>query len=304
MIRCSSCRQSHWIYARLGKPGHGLEWLTGYTPYKCVGCNRNGWYRSHGTPAAMVELRRGLLVLSRTLGLPGGIIERNVRTVAGVLAVIFVLGISAGVLLFRPSPDSTAPSPVAAETAAAPAAEVAPVGTSAEPTPARDTAPAPVPPAPEVRQAVTPPVAAAPATVTEPVADTRVKSVATSKPAAPAAAPDKSVPKQAPAAVHAVRRQPEPARAASSRPKAARSAAPALPRYHGSLAVRSEPLGALVSVDGRVVGATPLRLKVVPAGSRVVRIQSEGYERWSSAARVVANKETSIVATLQRASDQ
>jgi hypothetical protein len=56
----------------------------------------------------------------------------------------------------------------------------------------------------------------------------------------------------------------------------------------------------VVTVDGRVVGATPLTLKVVKAGSRVVRIESEGYERWSFAARVVANKVTQVVATLQQ----
>ena len=55
-----------------------------------------------------------------------------------------------------------------------------------------------------------------------------------------------------------------------------------------------------MSVDGRVVGATPIVLKGVRVGSRVVRIESDGYERWSSATRVVANQETAIVATLQR----
>ena len=64
--------------------------------------------------------------------------------------------------------------------------------------------------------------------------------------------------------------------------------------------IKSEPLGAVVTVDGKVVGATPLMLKVVPAGSRVVRIESDGYERWSFAARVVANKVTQVVATLQQ----
>jgi hypothetical protein len=55
-----------------------------------------------------------------------------------------------------------------------------------------------------------------------------------------------------------------------------------------------------VLVDGQVVGVTPILVKGLRAGSRVVRIESEGYERWSSAARVVANQETAIVATLQR----
>ena len=77
-----------------------------------------------------------------------------------------------------------------------------------------------------------------------------------------------------------------------------------VPRFHGSLAVDSDPVGALVSIDGRVVGATPLLLKAVPAGSRVVRIESHGYERWSFAARVVANQEVRVVANLQRGPDQ
>jgi hypothetical protein len=84
----------------------------------------------------------------------------------------------------------------------------------------------------------------------------------------------------------------------------AHNASPALPRFRGSLVVHSDPVGAVVWVDGRVVGATPLLLKEVPAGSRVVRIESQGYERWSFAARVVANQELRIVATLQPASDQ
>lgn len=83
-----------------------------------------------------------------------------------------------------------------------------------------------------------------------------------------------------------------------------RKGSTAVPRFHGSLAVDSDPGGALVSVDGRVVGATPLLLKAVPAGSRVVRIESDGYERWSFAARVVANQQVRVVANLQRGPDQ
>jgi hypothetical protein len=75
-------------------------------------------------------------------------------------------------------------------------------------------------------------------------------------------------------------------------------------RYHGSLAIESDPSGALVSVDGRVVGSTPIVLKTIPAGSRVVRVESNGYERWSSAARVVANQQTRVLATLQRGSEE
>ena len=75
-----------------------------------------------------------------------------------------------------------------------------------------------------------------------------------------------------------------------------------LPQFRGSLRITSEPEGAVVTVDGRVVGATPVVLKDVRVGSRVVRIESNGYEPWSTAARVAAAKVTSVKATLQRGS--
>jgi hypothetical protein len=101
--------------------------------------------------------------------------------------------------------------------------------------------------------------------------------------------------------------RPKPARAAAVAPKPAQTTATAPsngPKFHGTLSISSEPLGALVWVDGELIGPTPVVLKKVAAGSVVVRIESGGYERWSSAARVVANKETSILASLQRGSDQ
>jgi hypothetical protein len=100
---------------------------------------------------------------------------------------------------------------------------------------------------------------------------------------------------------------PKPARAAAVAPKAAQTTAAAPsnePKFHGTLSISSEPLGALVWVDGELIGPTPVVMKKVAAGSVVVRIESGGYERWSSAARVVANRETSILASLQRTSDQ
>jgi hypothetical protein len=72
------------------------------------------------------------------------------------------------------------------------------------------------------------------------------------------------------------------------------------PRFRGSLAIDSHPRGALVFVDGQRAGSTPIVLNNVVAGSRVVRIESDGYELWSGAARVVANEQTRVTATLQR----
>jgi len=55
-----------------------------------------------------------------------------------------------------------------------------------------------------------------------------------------------------------------------------------------------------VFVNGKPVGSTPLVLREIPAGSRVVRIEADGYAPWSSAIRVVANQQTHIAATLRR----
>jgi len=82
----------------------------------------------------------------------------------------------------------------------------------------------------------------------------------------------------------------------ASAPRAAR---PNAPRYRGALAVNSMPNGASVFVNDRPVGRTPLVLNGMPTGSRVVRVELEGYRRWSSAVSVVANQRTRALAALQ-----
>jgi hypothetical protein len=103
--------------------------------------------------------------------------------------------------------------------------------------------------------------------------------------------------------------RPELPSAARPRPPAARTrtAPPTLPqasgtlaRYRGSLAINSDPPGARVLLNGQVVGSTPLLLRDLPAGSCVVRIEAEGYETWSTAARIVADQRARVSATLQR----
>jgi hypothetical protein len=69
--------------------------------------------------------------------------------------------------------------------------------------------------------------------------------------------------------------------------------------YRGSLAVNSAPTGATVLVNGVAVGTTPLLLKDVPVGSRVVRLELDGYKGWSSAVRVVANQRVRTAVDLQ-----
>jgi PEGA domain len=72
-------------------------------------------------------------------------------------------------------------------------------------------------------------------------------------------------------------------------------------KFVGSLRVDSQPAGAQVFVDGRPAGVTPLLDWELPAGSHVVRVEADGYSRWSSAVQVVAGKTLSLVANLQPA---
>jgi hypothetical protein len=79
---------------------------------------------------------------------------------------------------------------------------------------------------------------------------------------------------------------------------------PPTPSYRGSLAVASSPDGATVFMNGVAVGTTPLLLQDVPVGSRVVRIDLDGHERWSASVRIVVNEETRLTATLRPLSNR
>jgi len=332
---CSSCQQARWLKIRFGRFAGDLEWLTGWTSYRCHACEQRGWSRTHRTPPALNDFRRAFprLSLSRlprpkprlnrlslkklslrrpslsavSFTMPRG---RSLTTALGVVAS-FASGIWLGGVLF------SGPTPAEVQSLAA----------------ASQLAPRPVvwiaPPVDAVRAAVTPPVVTPPVATPPAVARLIPEVAATARVDPPRGAAVKAPPhgpaSSAPKPVirvgaardrrddkrkTVVAKTPGRAPEAAPRPSAVRatvtappSPAPApLPRYHGSLVIRSEPRGALVSVDGRVVGATPLLLKGIRAGSRVVRIESEGYERWSFSARVVANQETAVLATLQRAS--
>jgi hypothetical protein len=95
---------------------------------------------------------------------------------------------------------------------------------------------------------------------------------------------------------------PRPQTPAAAPPSAPRAASPTLARYRGSLAVNSVPAGARVFVNGLPAGATPLVLKGLPSGSRVVRVELDGYQNWSSAVNVVANQQVLTTAALHPSS--
>ena len=71
------------------------------------------------------------------------------------------------------------------------------------------------------------------------------------------------------------------------------------PGLVGSLLVDSNPSGAAVWINGVSQGRTPLRVSALPVGSRVVRLELPGYERWSWAVNIAANKRTPLLVKLQ-----
>jgi len=73
-----------------------------------------------------------------------------------------------------------------------------------------------------------------------------------------------------------------------------------LGRYSGALIVESKPSGAKVYVDNKLAGTTPLRIPSVPAGSHAIRLERDGYRRWSSSVRVVAAERNRVTASLER----
>lgn len=102
-----------------------------------------------------------------------------------------------------------------------------------------------------------------------------------------------------------------PARVTPARIRTAASSAAPPPReraqvvdveasFRGSLSITSTPQGAQVSLNGRVVGVTPLTLANLPAGSRAVQVRLDGYNPWSSGVQVVADQQTSVRANLTR----
>ena len=68
----------------------------------------------------------------------------------------------------------------------------------------------------------------------------------------------------------------------------------------GNLVVRSEPLGAEVSVGEGIQGTAPLLLKQLALGKYAVRVRLAGYEEWSGEAEVKADEFAEVSATLQR----
>ena len=70
--------------------------------------------------------------------------------------------------------------------------------------------------------------------------------------------------------------------------------------FAGSLSVDSRPIGAKVFVDDKLVGSTPFVMPEIGAGVHAVRIEHDGYQRWSSFVRVVSGERARVTASLEK----
>ncbi len=71
-------------------------------------------------------------------------------------------------------------------------------------------------------------------------------------------------------------------------------------QFVGGLVVDSRPTGARVFLDGRLVGTTPATVSTVGSGEHVVRLELDGYRRWSSSIRIVAGEQNRVTASLEK----
>jgi hypothetical protein len=71
-------------------------------------------------------------------------------------------------------------------------------------------------------------------------------------------------------------------------------------RFTGALVIDSRPAGARVFMDNRLVGTTPLVLDAVRAGEHALRLERDGYRRWTTQARIIAGERNRITASLER----
>jgi ElaB/YqjD/DUF883 family membrane-anchored ribosome-binding protein len=132
----------------------------------------------------------------------------------------------------------------------------------------------------------------------------RASTEQTSIPAAPAptavgATPSTTVPRSNPSPSSSEERVSTP-----QRPSPDRAPAPIADRpqtFVGTLSITSVPSGASVSINGKPAGVTPLRLPRQRAGSMAVQIARDGFERWSAAVRVPADRLTEVTARLRPA---
>jgi hypothetical protein len=92
--------------------------------------------------------------------------------------------------------------------------------------------------------------------------------------------------------------------AAARTQAAARTAAPGSSTsgtFTGAaLSVDSRPGGARVFIDGTLVGTTPVAVPQLGTGAHAIRLERDGYRRWSSSIRIVSGEANRVTASLER----
>jgi hypothetical protein len=91
-----------------------------------------------------------------------------------------------------------------------------------------------------------------------------------------------------------------PARAPASEGTTAPGASGTAGRFVGGLSIESRPDGARVFLDGKLMGTTPLAVPSISAGEHAIRLERDGYRRWSSSVRIVASEQNRVTASLER----
>jgi PEGA domain len=71
-------------------------------------------------------------------------------------------------------------------------------------------------------------------------------------------------------------------------------------RFAAPLIVESRPPGAAVFLNGNRIGTTPVTVEAVPAGSHALRLELDGYRRWTASVRVVAGERNRVTASLEQ----
>jgi serine/threonine protein kinase len=199
------------------------------------------------------------------------------RSIAGPVAAALVAGMALGFaggyavsMRDRPTP----PSQEAAQTQATAPPAASPAVTRREATDV--TVADPPKPTPSV-----PPRSAAPKAET----------------AAPSAAVSKSERRTTPSASS---RQTAPRTARAPEHATAAPASGTAGRFVGALHVESRPDGARVFLDGRLIGTTPMSIPGISAGEHAIRLERDGYRRWSSSIRIVSAEQNRVTASLER----
>jgi hypothetical protein len=66
----------------------------------------------------------------------------------------------------------------------------------------------------------------------------------------------------------------------------------------GGLLIKTEPAGANVSIDGKLIGVSPQESKGLLPGAHKVRVEKDGYETWEKESMVDVGKTTEILVKL------